>query len=172
LHEWLCEECGEDAVTKEQHIPGWDQPTAEGIEHAVLDVVVSADTERVAVDVSIVEATSPDLPTARARAKTAGAAARSRELEKHRRYRGPGLIAAVLESGGRMGKEFRAFLKARAPRDGRRGMALCDVRQRLAVALQRGVAAMLLGSAGSRPRPWLSTCQALGQGAARRQRRV
>ena len=46
-------------------------------------------------------------------ARVAGAAAREREREKHSRYPGPGLVAAVLESGGRMGRELDAFLRAR-----------------------------------------------------------
>ena len=155
----------------EQHVPGWDRVTDGGTEQAVLDVIVSTPTERAAIDVSIVEASAPDAVTARARARADGLAARTREREKHRRYPGPGLVAAVMESGGRMGQEFRAFLRTQAPRDERRGAALRDVRQRLAVALQRGVAAMLLGSAGARLRPWTSACQALGRGALKRRRR-
>ena len=167
---WLCEHHGTEAVTTEQHIPQWDRVTSQGNEQAVLDVILSAPTGRVAVDVSIVEACCPDEATARARGRTDGSAARTRELEKHRRYPGPGLVAAVIEAGGRMGKEFRAFLRSCAPADEGRSAAMKDVKQRLAVALQRGVAAMLLGSAGSRQRPWTSACQSLGRGAAKRRR--
>ncbi|CAK0863374.1 unnamed protein product [Prorocentrum cordatum] len=80
--------------------------------------------------------------------------------EKHRRYPGPGLVAAALETGGRMGHEFRAFLRAKAPTDERRTASLADVRQRLATALQRGVAAMLLGRAGAQSWPWRTSCPA------------
>lgn len=168
LRAWLGEEKGEANVTTEQHIPGWDRATSQGIEHAVLDVVLVSATGRVAVDVSVAEATSSDDRTSRARARADGAAAREREQEKHRRYPGPGLVAAALETGGRMGKELRGFLRAQAATDERRASSLRDIRQRLTTALQRGVAAMLLGSAGQRPRPWRASCPALAAGAAAR----
>ena len=98
-------------------------------------------------------------------------AARQREQEKHKRYPGPGLCAAALEGGGRMGAELASFLRAHAPGEGAdRAQVLADVRQRLVVALARGNAAMLLSSAGARPRPWPSPCQAVGAGRARRGR--
>ena len=98
-------------------------------------------------------------------------AARTRESDKHRRYPGAGFVAAAIEGGGRMVNKFQSFLLSQAPIDeDRRGPALCDVKQSVAVALQRGIAAMLLGSAGSKLRPWASACQTLGQGAARRRR--
>ncbi len=158
------------AVSLEQHVPGWDRSTIEGTDHAVLDIVLAEPAATVALDVTIVEVTAPDPVTARARARKDGIAARTREREKHRRYPSPGLCAAVLETGGRHGQELRAFLRAKAPYDARRSEARQDVRQRLAVALQRGVADALLTSAGKRPRPWLATCPALRGGAARRRR--
>ena len=146
--------------------------TRQGIEQAVLDVILVTNSGRVAVDVSVAEAPSADDATARARARADGTAARERELEKHRRYPGPGLVPAVLETGGRMGREFRAFLRAQAPADERRAASLADIRQRLATALQRGVATMLLGGAGAQPRPWRTSCPALAAGAMRRRRRI
>ena len=107
---------------------------------------------------------------ARVRGRVPGAAARERELRKHKRYPGPGLCAAAVESGGRMGAEFLAFLRAHAPSEcGRvRAEALADVKQRLVVAVARGHAAMLLRSAGARARPWPSPCQSAGPSRARR----
>ena len=90
-----------------------------------------------------------------ARARKAGVAARERECHKHRKYPGPGLVAAALETGGRFGRELLAFIKEHAPQDhAMRPLALVDVRQRLGTALARGNAAMILSSAGLRQRPW------------------
>ena len=98
---------------------------------------------------------SPLLTPKHARARANGVAARERERQKHRRYPGPGLVAAAIETGGRCGRELSAFLKEHAPRDpALRPLALQDVRQGLATALARGNAQMLLGSAGALPRPW------------------
>ena len=109
------------------------------------------------------------MSTSARRARTSGIAARARELEKHRRYAGPGLVAAVLETGGLAGKELTAFLRGEASADPLlRSGQLQDVRQRLAVAVQRGNAAMLLSSAGVRLRPWSSPLQGLGGQPVRR----
>ena len=162
---------GRDAVAIEQRIPDWDRITAEGLQFAVLDVVVTRPSGRVAVDVSVADV-SMEGARAQTRARTAGVAARARELEKHRRYPGPGLVAAVLETGGLCGKELHAFLRSQASTDPTlRSGQLRDVRQRLAVALQQGNAFMMLSAAGSRQRPWLSAVQASG-GHARRRRRI
>ena len=123
--------------------------TEQGTEHAVLDQGCT-----IYVDVSIAEATSSDPRVQRAKASRIGAATRDREADKHRRYPGADLLPCVLEGGGRWGIELRGFVKAVAPTGGRRAAAINDLRQRLAVALQRGVAAMLLGSAGKAQRPW------------------
>ena len=159
-------------MTYEQRIPGWDKATEEGTKQAILDVVLSFPGGRVCVDVSVAEALASPSDTwgARARARVPGAAARQRELRKHTRYPGPGLCAAVLESGGRMGNELRAFLRAHAPADcGRtRAEALADVKQRLVVAVARGHAAMLLSSADAQARAWPGACQPVGPGRARR----
>ena len=166
LGDWLAEVYNQWAVAFEQRIPGWDKTTEQGIKQAILDVVLSYLGGRVCLDVSVAEAlASPsDAAGARLRARVPGAAARQRELRKHKRYPGPGLCAAVVESGGRMGAEFLAFLRARAPADcGRsRAEALADVKQRLVVAVARGHAAMLLNSAGAQARPWPSPCQPVG----------
>eukprot|EP00959_Pyramimonas_sp_CCMP1952_P267822 5599460-Pyramimonas_sp.AAC.1 len=77
----------------EQHVPGWDRMTRQGIEQAVLDVILITNSGRVAVDVSVAEAPSADNATARARARADGAVARE--------------VAAALETGGRMGREFQ-----------------------------------------------------------------
>ena len=163
LGEWLAERYGQNAVSFEQRIPTWDRRTGEGIQHAVLDVVLAFPGGRACCDVSVAEVLAPAGPDRRRRAATAGIAAREREREKHTRYPGPGLCAAVLESGGRMGAELQGFLRAHAP-GADRAAALADVRQRLVVAVARGTAAMLLSAAGPRPRPWRSPAQAAGRG--------
>ena len=147
---------GLDNVQIEQNVPSWDRVTEQGTEHehAVLDVILPVQGRTIYVDVSIAEATSSDPRVQRARASRMGVAARDREADKHRRYPGADLLPGVLEGGGRWGIELRGFVKAVAPTGGRRAAAINDLRQRLAVALQRGVAAMLLGSAGKAQRPW------------------
>ena len=163
LAEWLIEMHGSDAVAIEQHIPAWDRQTPEGPELAILDVVVTSPAGRVAIDVSITDVSS-DGTRAPARAKNAGLAARARELEKHRRYPGRGLVAAVLETGGLAGKELHAFLRAHADSDPAvRSGQLQDIRQRLAVALQRGNAALLLSSARPHQQPWHSAIKTAGR---------
>ena len=157
---WLEEHHGKNTVQTEQRIPQWDRVTAEGPQLAILDVVFSPIGGRVAVDVSVTDVLAASDAEARARARADGVAARERERQKHRRYPGPGLVAGVIETGGRLGREFEAFLKEHAPRDPSvRLLALADVKQRLGAALARGNAAMLLSSAGRRARPW----PALGQ---------
>ena len=106
------------------------------------------------IDISIIEATSPDPDKARSRARKPGLAALQREREKHRRYPGEFMLPAVLESGGRWGNEFRRWAKAALPPDSTRASHLADLRQRLAVSLQRGVAAALLGASSGCRRPW------------------
>ena len=139
----------------EQRIPQWDRETAEGTQLAILDVVFSPASGRVAVDVSVTDVLSASAATARARARANGVAARERGRDKHRRYPGPGLVAGALETGGRLGREFVAFIKEYAPRDpAARPLAMADLRQRLGTALARGNAALLLSSAGLRTRPW------------------
>ena len=170
LADWLAELHGRDAVTIEQHIPAWDRTTTEGIQLAVLDVVVTRPAGRVAIDVSVADI-SAEGARAQTRARASGVAARARELEKHRRYPGPGLVAAVLETGGLCGKEFHAFLRSQAATDPlTRGHQLRDVRQRLAVALQQGNAAMMLSAALAQRRPWQSGVQGVGGRGVRRKR--
>ena len=138
-------------------------------EQAILDIVLSYPGGRVCIDTSVTDAIAADPAVARIRCRVPGAAARYREQDKHRRYPGPGLCPAAVESGGRMGAELLAFLRAHAPGEGvERSEALADVKQRLVVAVARGNAAMLLGSAGPRPRPWPSPCQAEGAAWVRR----
>ena len=151
LGEWLGERYGQDSVTFEQRIGSWDRQTANGdIQPAVLDVVLAHPGGRVCCDTSVTEAIGAGGAESRRRAATVGHAALEREREKHRRYPGPGLCAAVLESGGRMGAELQAFLRthvAGAAGTYERAAALADVRQRLVTAVARGTAAMLLSSA-------------------------
>ena len=171
LADWLRERHGVEAVHVEQHIPAWDKVTDEGAKHAVLDIVLSTQQGKVAVDVSVTDVSAPSA-SSRARGKTFGRAARVRELEKHRRYPGHGLVAAVLETGGAAGRELHAFLRSHASTDpALRSLELQDIRQRLAVALQRGNAALLLSAAGERSHPWLVAVQAAGRVALRRVRR-
>ena len=139
----------------EQRIPQWDRTTNEGTQLAILDVVFSPPGGRRAVDISVTDVLAASDAEARARARANGVAARERERQKHRRYPGQGLVAATMETGGRFGREFLAFLKEHAPQDpAARVLALTDVRQRLGAALARGNAAMLLRSAGLVSRPW------------------
>ena len=159
---------GRGDVAIEQRIPEWDKNTVEGYQFAVLDVVVTRPSGRVAVDVSVADV-SVEGARAQARARTAGVAARARELEKHRRYPGPGLVAAVLETGGLCGKELHSFFRSQASTDpALRSGQLRDIRQRLAVALQQGNASMMLSAAGSRKRPWQSALQIGGHNGTRR----
>eukprot|EP00969_Alexandrium_andersonii_P224161 9899146-Alexandrium_andersonii.AAC.1 len=88
------------------------------------------------------------------RARQDGLAAATREKEKHQRYPGNKLRAAIVETEGRVGREFWAFLRATASRDPReRSQQLQDVRQRLAAAVQRGSAQLMLTAAGAQLRP-------------------
>ena len=172
LADWLVEIHGREAVSIEQHLPAWDRTTTEGLQLAVLDVVMTHPGGRVAIDVSVADI-SAEGPRARARARASGTAARARELEKHRRYPGPGLTAAVMETGGLCGKEFHAFLRSQASADPLlRSAQLRDVRQRLAVALQRGSASMMLSAVPPVQRPWLATVQGVGGRVWRGQRVV
>ena len=157
---WLEEHHGTSTVQIEQRIPQWDKETEEGTQLAVLDLVFCPAGGRVAVDVSVVNVLAAEEAVARTRARANGVAARDRERQKHRRYPGTGLVAAAVETGGRLGRELIAFIKEHAPRDPAvRPRAMSDVRQRLGTALARGNAEMLLNSAGLRQRPWPSRGQ-------------
>ena len=117
---------------------------------AILDVVLPAAgvaAGTLHVDVSIVEPTTTDAAALRLRARRPGQGAADRERTKHRRYPGEGLLPAVLETGGRWGCEFRRWARAALPPGPDRAAALEILRQSMAAALQRGVAAALLGSA-------------------------
>ena len=156
LAKW-CSDTFRTEANTEQHIPRWDRHGPRGLERAVLDVVLldnPAAPGPLNIDISIIEATSPDPDEARSRARKPGLAALQREREKHRRYPGDFLLPAVLESGGRWGNEFRRWAKAALPPDANRGPRLAELRQRLAVSLQRGIAAALLSSSSGCKRPW------------------
>ena len=156
LADWCSQTFRADAKT-EQHIPHWDRQGPRGLERAILDVVLvenPAAPGPIHFDLSVIEATSTDAAEARARARKPGLAALQREREKHRRYPGEFMLPAILESGGRWGNEFRRWAKAALPPDSTRALALADLRQRLAVSLQRGIAAALLGSSNGCKRPW------------------
>ncbi|CAK0801548.1 unnamed protein product, partial [Prorocentrum cordatum] len=150
-------EWGEEEALTEQACPRWNRVRAGGtMERADLDVVLPHDpvsSGPLAIDVSAVEVTTPDPGLAAARSRRDGQAAADRERTKHQRYPGGGLLAAALETGGRWGSEFRRWAKAAAPEGLRRAEALADLRQSLAAALQRGVAAQLLAGAAGPPRP-------------------
>ena len=153
---WCSDQLRQEAL-KEQHVPSWDKQTARGTERAVLDVVLPRNPAGVGslyVDISVAEPTSSDVTTARARARRPGLAAADREREKHRRYPGGQLLAAVMEAGGRWGQEFRRWAKAALPPGPERAAQLASLRQLLAVSLQRGVAAQLLSASAGCQRPW------------------
>ena len=139
-------------------MPRWDRRKADGtVERAVLDVVIPQNPAApgpLHIDISVAEASTADVDTARARARRPGLAAADRERTKHRRYPGCFLPPAALEAGGRWGVEFRRWARAAVPPGTQRAAALADLHQSLDVALQRGVAAALLGSAPSGARPW------------------
>ena len=144
----------------EQRVPAWDRTIDQNNNIAVLDVVVSGPGGRQYVDVTVVDALAAQGPSLNLRATVDGVAARDREREKHARYPGPALVAAAMESGGRMGEEFHRFLKAHAPPSYGgsdilpRQLALKDVRMRMVVATVRGTALMLLTAAGTGRKPW------------------
>jgi hypothetical protein len=158
LADWCKAQVGPEGVLKEQHVRHWDRLSQGGeTERAILDVVLPsnpAGAGPIHIDISIVEPTTSDQSLARSRAKRAGQAAADRERTKHRRYPGAGLLPAVLEAGGRWGSEFRRWARAAVPPGPHRSEALAELRQSLAVALQQGVAAALLGGAGCSTRSW------------------
>ena len=138
-------------------MPRWDRPGQRGIERAVLDIILPenpAGQGSLFMDISIVEPTTADVSQACARARRPGLAASTREKRKHSRYPGHGLLPVVLEAGGRWGLEFRRWAKAALTTADKRATKIAELRQCLAVALQKSVAAALLGAAAGRPRPW------------------
>ena len=112
------------------------------------------------IDVTVVDPLAAGGSSIKTRAKKPGTAAREREREKHQRYPGPQLVAAAVEAGGRLGKEFDSLLKAQSPaartaeEKAARVKVLQDGRMRVVIAAVRGTAAMLLSAAGAAPRPW------------------
>ena len=106
----------------------------------------------------LTEAAAPSLLQG-ARPPRPGAAARARESAKHRRYPAgpdrPQLIPLAYETGGRAGAEAEAFLRevCVASGDVTRSEAIQSLRQRIAVALQRGNAGLLLAG-GPPPGGW------------------
>ena len=115
----------------EQSMPKWDTPA----ERAVLDVAYRDRTgAETCVDVSVVAAAA--IPCLLMR----------RELAKHRRYPGPGLIPFALASRGRWGREAAGWARAVA-RSAFGAMAaekFHQLRYAVAVALQAEVAEQLL----------------------------
>ena len=146
----LRDRLGEWAVGEEQYIEAWNKMKRDGsIEHAKLDLVVQVPWRgRVALDISVTEAATATNLGGSSRPPRPGAAAKTREREKHTRYpplaSTPELIPIVYEAGGRPGREAGAFLCTMVASDDDRAMVLEDLRQRVAVALQRGNAALLL----------------------------
>ena len=158
---WLRERLGDSSVQTEEYVPAWDQPNPRTgqVDRARLDILVDVPGRgRLALDISVTEAAAVTRLGSR-RAPRPGAAARTREGEKHRRYppaeATPTLIPIVYESGGRAGGEAEAFLKSlvQETESATRAEAICDLRLRLAAALHRGNASLLL-SGGPGPRGW------------------
>ena len=151
--QWLRGRFGAAAVQVEQLVPAWTRRSRDGaVESAVLDIVLTIPGRgRFALDISVTEAASTT-HVGEGRAARAGAAARHREAEKHRRYPAaadaPILIPMVYEAGGRAGGQAEAFLRSVAADEPERTRAevLTDLRLRLATALHRGNAALLLST--------------------------
>ena len=105
---------------------------------------------RAALDISATgAATATNLGTTR-RPPRPGAAATPRKREKHLRYpclaSAPELIPIVYEAGGRPGREAESFLRSLVAQEDDRASMLEDLRQRIAVTLQQGSAALLLSA--------------------------
>ena len=156
---FLRDRLGAWAVEEEQYIEEWNEVKEDGsIEHAKLDLVLQMPSRgRVALDISVTEAATATNLSGSTRPPRPGAAARNREREKHTRYplktSAPELIPIVYEAGGRPGQAAEAFLRSIVAHDDERAAVLEDLRQRIAVALQRGNAALLL-SAGPPAGGW------------------
>ena len=147
----LRDHLGEWAVAEKQYIEAWSKTKPAGsAEHAKLDFVIQVPWRgRLALDISVTEAAAATNLGGSSRPPRPGAAAKTREREKHVRYpsqaSAPELIPIVYEAGGRPGREAEAFLRAMVANDDDRAIVLEDLHQRVAVAL-RGNAALLLSA--------------------------
>ena len=149
LAQWLKQKCGAH-VSLEQWLPHLDQPRPDGrVVRARLDVVfVDSDGTQHIVDISVADAlvsdTSGEL-TRRAAHDFANVA--DREREKPRRYPGPNIIAFVLDTQGRLGREAQTFLRyvTRDADDGVVDSTFCVAyaRQALSASLARQVCSQL-----------------------------
>ena len=158
---WLKGRFGYAAVDVEAEVPLWKRERfGRPPEHAVLDLIVRLPGQGTfALDISVTEAACPT--NLQGRQPRPAAAARRREAEKHRRYPAragvPTLVPVVYECGGRPGPSAEAWLRrVTGDEDAEtRAASVRDLRQTIAVALQRGNAALL--TAGGPPAsgwPW------------------
>ena len=90
-------------VAREQAVPRWHRDG----EQAILDIVYrDARLGDACVDVSIVDAAYNGAP------RSAPMALQRREVAKHRRYPGPGLVPFVMDTRGRWGREAVAWVQS------------------------------------------------------------
>ena len=130
------------------------------MDRAVLDLVIQLPSRgTVALDVAIVETSCAQYRDHTHKSRQ-DVVTRLREAAKHRRYpQGAGtpeLVPLVYETGGRAGRQADALVRSltRASDEASRAEAMADLRQRVAVALVRGVAMQLLRAGEDGHWPW------------------
>ena len=139
-------ECLQIPALTEQVVPAWAQGTTE----ARLDVVYRQDNGVTAyLDAAVTCCHARDI--AAVAAVRDGAAAARLEAAKHRRYPGRRLTPVVWEAHGRSGDSALAWQRnmvaTLAP--GQRAVRLAGLRRQVAVAIQRGNSALVLGALGA-----------------------
>ena len=139
-------ECLHVPTLTEQAVPAW----AQGITEARLDVVYRQDSGVTAyLDCAVTSCHARDV--AAVSAVRDGAAAARLEVAKHRRYPGQRLTPLVWEAHGRSGDSALAWQRSLVATldPGQRAVCLAGLRRQVAVAVQRGNSALVLGALGA-----------------------
>ena len=139
-------ECLHVPALTEQVVPAWARGTTE----ARLDVVYRQDSGVTAyLDCAVTSCHARDV--AAVAAVRDGAAAARLEVAKHRRYPGQRLTPLVWEAHGRSGDSALAWQRSLVATldPGQRAVCLAGLRRQVAVAVQRGNSALVLGALGA-----------------------
>lgn len=104
-------------------------------EEGVMDITIAQDPRAVWIDVAIVVPSSACVRTLRQRARTDGAAARTEEGVKRRRY-GDRVDPFVIETGGRPGRSARAVLMRYAREEVAASVELSNAWQSISAIVQ------------------------------------
>jgi hypothetical protein len=128
---------------KEQILPELGARVAGQVGQARMDLVLHDGSQRMLVDVTVVNAYAGDAAFRAACARRDGHAARRASIAKRAKYDAEDLVPFALETGGRLGVDARALLKRLASHAENPLLEMQYAYRAISVILQDGVARQL-----------------------------